>query len=65
MTKVKSQFSDAFLKKAEALLVAEKAKLEKELEKFSDKKGGEIFPDYGSQEDENAAEVADYVVKKT
>ncbi len=62
MTKIKSQFSDTLLKKIEALILAEKTKLEKELEKFSDKKGGEVFPDYGDQEDENAAEVADYVV---
>lgn len=62
MTKTKPQFSDTFLKKIEALILEEKTKLEKELEKFSEKKGGEVFPDYGDQEDENAAEVADYVV---
>ncbi len=46
----------------------EKAKLEKELAKFAKKKSGSdedfdtTFPDYGDKEDENAAEVADYVV---
>jgi DnaK suppressor protein len=62
MTKANSQFSDTFLKKIEALILEEKSRLEKELEKFSEKKGGEVFPDYGDQEDENAAEVAEYVV---
>lgn len=68
MTKIKSQFSADFLKKVKALLLEEKAKLEKELAKFSKKKDGEdgeydsAFPDYGDKEDENAAEVADYVV---
>ncbi len=48
--------------------MAEKAKLEKELAKFSKKKANQTddydttFPDYGDKEDENAAEVADYVV---
>ena len=68
MAKTKSQFSTDLLKKIKALLIAEKAKLEKELEKFSKKKSGSdgdydtTFPDYGDKEDENAAEVADYVV---
>ena len=68
MSKTKSPYSADFLKKAEAMLLAEKAKLEKELEKFSKKKSGQsddydtTFPDYGDKEDENAAEVADYVV---
>lgn len=68
MTKIKSPFSNDFLKKVEGLLLTEKAKLEKELVKFSKKKAGHdgdfdtTFPDYGDKEDENAAEVADYVV---
>lgn len=64
MVKTKLQFSTDFLKKIEVLLIEEKAKLEKELAKFSKNKGGQdnAFPDYGDKEDENAAEVADYVV---
>lgn len=68
MTKAKSQFSPELLKQIEANLLEEKAKLEKELAKFSKKKSGQegdydsTFPDYGDKEDENAAEVADYVV---
>ena len=65
MTKVKSQFSAELLKQIEALLLEEKTKLEKELAKFSknatdDAEGA--FPNYGDSEDENAAEVAEYVV---
>ena len=67
MTKTKSPYSADFLKKAKALLLEEKAKLEKELMKFGKKKPGHAdydtaFPDYGDKEDENAAEVADYAV---
>ncbi len=62
MAKIKSQFTNTFLEQIQSLITDEKAKLEKELEKFSEKRGGEVFPDYGDQEDENAAEVADYVV---
>jgi len=68
MIKIKPSFSTDFLKKAEALLLAEKTKLEKELAKFAKKKSGvdddfdTTFPNYGDKEDENAAEVADYVV---
>lgn len=68
MFKTKPQFSPDFLKKVKLLLLEEKAKLEKELAKFSKKKSGQsgdydtTFPDYGDKEDENAAEVADYVV---
>jgi DnaK suppressor protein len=67
MAKNKSPFSTDFLKKTETALLAEKTKLEKELVKFSKKKSDQddydaAFPDYGDKEDENAAEVADYVV---
>ena len=68
MSKTKAPFSTDFLKKVEVLLLTEKAKLEKELAKFSKKKSGQgddydtTFPDYGDKEDENAAEVADHVV---
>lgn len=68
MSKTKSQFSPDLLQKIKVLLLEEKARLEKELAKFSKKKSGQegdydtTFPDYGDKEDENAAEVADYVV---
>ncbi|MBP6859799.1 MAG: TraR/DksA C4-type zinc finger protein [Candidatus Magasanikbacteria bacterium] len=64
MSKVKSTFSPELLKKIEVLLIAEKARLEKEVAKYSKKNKGDdgVFPDYGDKEDENAAEVAEYVV---
>ncbi len=66
MSKTKAEYSAEFLKKIEVILLAEKAKLDREVAKFSKKKNGEdgdsAFPDYGDKEDENAAEVADYVV---
>ena len=68
MSKTKSPYSADFLKKANTLLLEEKTKLERELAKFSKKKSNSsddfdtTFPDYGDKEDENAAEVADYVV---
>lgn len=68
MTKAKSPYSANFLKKAGKLLLEEKAKIENELAKFAKKKTNvdddfdTTFPNYGDKEDENAAEVADYVV---
>lgn len=64
MSKVKSTFSAELLKKIETLLLEERAKLEKEVAKYSNKNKGDdgVFPDYGDKEDENAAEVAEYVV---
>ena len=64
MSKVKSTFSAELLKKIEVLLLEERAKLEKEVAKYSKKNKGDdgVFPDYGDKEDENAAEVAEYVV---
>ena len=63
-----AKFNAEFLERVKTMLLAEKAKLEKELSKFA-KKNPEAtddydstFPDYGDKEDENAAEVADYVV---
>ncbi len=61
-----SQFSPEFLSKTKQMLLAQKARLEKELGVFTKKnpklKGdfNSTFPDYGDKEDENAAEVADY-----
>lgn len=61
-------FSDSFLQNIRMALLEQKNKLEKELSKFA-KKNPDIeddydakFPNYGDKEDENAAEVADYVV---
>lgn len=68
MSKAKTQFSPDFLEKVKASLLDEKGKLEKELSKFGKKNPDEAddydtaFPNYGDKEDENAAEVADYVV---
>ncbi|OGH92024.1 MAG: hypothetical protein A2534_01485 [Candidatus Magasanikbacteria bacterium RIFOXYD2_FULL_39_9] len=65
MTKIKSPYSAELLKKIEALLLEEKARLDREMAKFSKNNaadGDTAFPDYGDKEDENAAEVADYVV---
>jgi DnaK suppressor protein len=68
MGKDKSKFSPEFLAKIKAMLLDEKDKLEKELSKFTKKNPDEegdynaTFPNYGDKEDENAAEVADYVV---
>lgn len=65
MTK-KSPFSADFLKRINETLLHEKARLEKELERFSKKNTGNThntdgtFPDYGDKDDENAAEVADF-----
>ncbi|HSR89093.1 MAG TPA: hypothetical protein VLK22_01660 [Candidatus Udaeobacter sp.] len=69
-TKTKTPFSAEFLKKVKALLLEEKAKIERELAKFNKKPGAEndsetTFPDYGDKEDENAAEVADYTVNRS
>ena len=68
MAKTKSQFSPDFLEKVKQSLLEEKTKLEKELAKFGKKNPDATddydtaFPNYGDKEDENAAEVADYVV---
>ena len=68
MTKTKIQFPPDFLDKVEDSLIEEKTKLEKELAKFGKKNPDQTddydtaFPNYGDKEDENAAEVADYVV---
>jgi DnaK suppressor protein len=56
---------ETFIKEREKELLQDKKRIIKELEEFAKK--GEIegdyrtrFPEYGSKEDENAAEVADY-----
>ena len=63
----KSAFSKDFLEKIESMLSAQKTKLEKELLKFSKKSQNVAddfdtqFPEYGDKDDENAAEVAEYI----
>ncbi len=70
MTNKKSPFSSKFIKKIKIQLLEEKEKLEKELNKFTKKNphvSGDFnatFPDYGDKDDENAAEVAEYITNK-
>lgn len=67
MAKTKSTFSADFLGKIKSMLQEEKSRLEDDLKKFTHKNphvAGDYdsdFPEYGDKEDENAAEVADYV----
>jgi hypothetical protein len=67
-TKQKANFSTDFITKMKGVLESEKKHLEEDLGKFAKKNpmapGGfdSSFPDYGDKDDENAAEVADYVV---
>jgi len=67
----KSPFSTKFLKEIKGTLLSEKERLEKDLGIFAKKDpealGGyySAFPNYGDKDDENAAEVADYVVRKS
>ena len=63
----KTIFSKEFLDKIKNLLQEQKIRLESELGKFT-KKSARVsddfdtqFPEYGSKEDENAAEVAEYI----
>lgn len=70
MTKTnKNSFSTDFIKKIEKLLGDEKTRLENDLKKFAHEDPSEPggyasnFPNYGSKDDENAAEVADYEVR--
>ncbi|OGL88639.1 hypothetical protein A3H75_03480 [Candidatus Uhrbacteria bacterium RIFCSPLOWO2_02_FULL_51_9] len=61
-----SHFSVEFLKEIKAKLLQEQEKLERELSSFAKKtrdENGEFtskFPDYGTDEGESAAEVAEY-----
>lgn len=50
-----------FIEKMKSILLADKARLEKELSRYSSKDGDDsLFPDYGESEEDNALEVADY-----
>ncbi|NMB48085.1 hypothetical protein GYA13_01395 [Candidatus Kuenenbacteria bacterium] len=56
-------FDPTFLKKIEEKLLAEKEKVEHELAEFTVKTGAGqeiVFPEYGDQSGENAAEVASF-----
>lgn len=70
MTNKKAPFSQEFIANIKKQLLVEKEKLEKELNKFTKKNphvSGDFestFPDYGDKEDENAAEVAEYITNK-
>lgn len=70
MPNKKSPFSSEVIAKIKIELTAEKEKLEKELEKFTKKNqhvSGDFesnFPDYGDKDDENAAEVTEYITNK-
>jgi len=70
MSNKKSPFSPEFIEKIKTQLSAEKEKLEKELNEFTKKNPhvtGDFdtqFPDYGDKDDENAAEVAEYINNK-
>lgn len=62
-----TKVSAAVLTQAEAGLLSEKERLERELKKFAkrdarstDENFDTAFPNYGDKEDENAAEVAEY-----
>jgi len=69
MVKAKNGLPSKVLDKAVKILQEEKSKLENELSKFTKKNtrvSGDFdstFPEYGDKEDENAAEVADYVAR--
>lgn len=70
MAKKDSLFKQDFLDKIRKKLEEEKARLEKELVKFTNKNPhveGDyeaVFPEYGDKEDENAQEVAQYMANK-
>jgi len=70
MANKKNHFSQEFIDNIKKQLLAEKEKLEKELNKFTKKNphvSGDFestFPDYGDKDDENAAEVAEYITNK-
>ena len=51
---------NTFIQKNKILLEQEKAHLEKLLSRVEDKSGAPKYPDFGSTEDDNAAEVAAY-----
>ena len=64
MTKSAGKLSTEFVEKMKEILITDKARLEKELARFTN--GEETgdkearFPDYGNSEEDNALEVADY-----
>jgi DnaK suppressor protein len=63
----KNSFSKEFLEKIQNIILEQKAKLEKELGKFTKKSQNVAddfdtqFPEYGDKDDENAAEVTEYI----
>lgn len=69
MTKT-APFSKDFLKEVEKTLLSEQERVEKELAQFTKKSAhvkddyDAVMPEYGSEEDDNAREVADYTTNK-
>jgi len=69
MSKDETIFKADFLKKIKETLEEKQTRIEQDLSKFAkkdpDAPGGysSNFPNYGSKDDENAAEVADYQVR--
>lgn len=70
MAKKKTPHSKELLEKIKKNLLEEKARLEKELAKFTTKNPNvpgdydATFPEYGDESDENAREIAEYTVNK-
>lgn len=66
----KNAFNKAFLAQIKETLEQEKERVEKELAQFTTKNPhvegdyDAVMPEYGSQEDENAREVAEYTTNK-
>lgn len=66
MSKTTAAVSSAFVEKMKDVLLADKARLQKELSKYSEssettpEEKENLFPDYGNSEEDNALEVADY-----
>lgn len=61
--KTKPQHSSSFIAEMRKKLVEERKQLEKELEAIAHKQQGEYkatFPDYGRQDEDNAAELSDF-----
>ncbi len=68
--KQKSAFSDSFLKQIQDILTERKESLERDLAGFTKRSSTDPqdfdaqFPEYGTEEDDNAREVAEYTTNK-
>lgn len=69
--KTSDVFEADFIEEIKGLLLDEKQKIEKELSQFAHRSTDDAsnfnadFPNYGTEEDDNAREVADFSVNKT